>query len=127
MLGGLDKRYKDKRISRAMVVINGGQYKGLKARVIFADEQFVKLEVFSSLKKIELPRKLVTEIREPTKPLMAKDMLCAPLSFDAAMNQDMPLDEEGGLNTPRNETTADRDWDDEAIDNRGSMMMNDAW
>jgi len=54
-------------------------------------------------------------------------MLCAPLSFDAAMNQDMPLDEEGGLNTPRNETTADRDWDDEAIDNRGSMMMNDAW
>lgn len=30
------------------------------------------------------------EIRDPTKPMLARELQCAPMSFDAAMNQDMP-------------------------------------
>lgn len=58
----------------------------MKGRVIYADDNFVKLELQSNSKKLEVPRQHIFELRDPTKPILVKDLQCAPLSFDAAMN-----------------------------------------
>jgi ribosomal protein L24 len=39
-----------------MVVITCGPFKGMKAKVLFADDNRVVVEVIAKLKKIELPR-----------------------------------------------------------------------
>ena len=37
-VGNLDKKNKDKRLCKSYVIITSGQYKGLKGRVMFADD-----------------------------------------------------------------------------------------
>lgn len=69
IIGNQDRRQKDKKFSRAYVVINQGAYKGLKARVFFADENNVKVEIQAKDLKIVLPRTHVCEFKDPTKPL----------------------------------------------------------
>ena len=43
-MGNFDHKLRDKKI-RPYVVINEGEYKGLKAKVLFADDTFVRLEI----------------------------------------------------------------------------------
>ncbi len=57
---------KDRRFSRAYVVVNSGPHKGLRGRVVFADDNIVKVEIAAKKLKLQLPRSEVTEIRDPT-------------------------------------------------------------
>ena len=56
IVGQIDRKQKDKRFSRAYVVVMQGQHKGLKGRVFFADDNIVKLELMSTNEKVVLPR-----------------------------------------------------------------------
>jgi len=93
-LAQLDKKEKDRKMSRSYVVINSGEYKGLKARVLFADDNLAKVEITSNNMKVQLPRSAVTEIRDPSKPLEAKNVGCEAKSFDEAAKMDMGEDED---------------------------------
>ncbi|CDW77018.1 transcription elongation factor spt5 [Stylonychia lemnae] len=97
ILAQIDRRQKDRKMSRSYVVINQGQYKGLKAKVLFADDNLVKVEITSNNMKVQLPRLSVTEIRDPTMPLEAKNIGCEAKSFDEAAKLDMGADEERSL------------------------------
>lgn len=41
----------------------------MKGRVLYADDTKVKVELMINCKKVEVPRKSVMEVRDPTKPL----------------------------------------------------------
>lgn len=56
------------------MVFTEGQYKGLKAKVIFADDNLAKIEILSNQKKLEVPRRMIMEIRDPTQPMMAREL-----------------------------------------------------
>ena len=66
--------------------------KGLKARVISATDTTIHVEICSNMKKIVLPREDVVEIKDPTQALQARDLEVAPLSFDAASKEFIPLE-----------------------------------
>lgn len=97
-------------------MINAGEHKGLKGKVFFADDNIVKVEIAAKNLKIQIPRTLVTEIRDPTMTLEAKNIGVDPLSFDDAAKRDMGVlegeekivadndlfDKIGGELTPRN-------------------------
>jgi hypothetical protein len=74
-------------------MIATGEHKGLKAKVCFADENFVKVELLAKDIKIQLPRTAVREIIDPTQSLSsfgtAGFMDTNPMSFEEAGKQDM--------------------------------------
>lgn len=83
ILGKQDRRFKDKKISK-FVVINSGEYKGLKAKVVEANDITVKLEILANDMKINLAREQVTEIRDPTQPIEFRSSDFAAMSFESA-------------------------------------------
>ena len=99
VIGSQDKKIKDKRLNKSYVVICKGPMKGLKARVISANDINVNLEICINGKKVILPRGEVMEIRDPTQPLYSREMDVAPLSFEAAGKEDIPMNEDNG--TPK--------------------------
>ena len=62
-----------------------------------AYENSVDLELCCSRKKVTLPRGQVQEIRDPTKPLLPRDLEIAPMSFDAAAKEYIPMGDEGDI------------------------------
>jgi hypothetical protein len=86
-----DRRLRDKKI-RPYVVINKGEYKGLKAKVLFADDTFVRVELQATDQRVQLKKADVTEIKDPSKPIefsAVNSLDCNPTSFDDATKQDM--------------------------------------
>jgi hypothetical protein len=74
------------------VVINKGEYKGLKAKVLFADDTFVRVELQATDMRLQLKKADVTEIKDPSKPIefsAVNSLDCNPTSFDDATKQDM--------------------------------------
>eukprot|EP00347_Sterkiella_histriomuscorum_P019259 403342330 len=89
ILGQQDRKQKDRKIIRSYVAITAGEYKGLKGRVLFADELICKVEILAKDLKVQLPRGMVMEIRDPTKPMEIRDLGVEPMSFDDAQKRDM--------------------------------------
>ena len=90
-MSNFDRKLRDKKI-RPYVVINKGEYKGLKGKVIFADDNIVRLELQATDKRVVLRKGDVTEIKDPTKPIeysAINSLDCNPTSFDDATKQDM--------------------------------------
>lgn len=90
-MSNFDRKLKDKKI-RPYVVINRGEYKGLKAKVLFADDTFVRVELQATDSRVVLRKADVTEIKDPTKPIdfsAINSLDCNPTSFDDATKQDM--------------------------------------
>ena len=85
----MDRKQKDRKLSRSFVVINSGPYKGLKGKVCFADDNNVKVEILAKNLKIQMPKTQVTEIRDPSMPLEPRNIGCEAMSFDDAAKQDM--------------------------------------
>ena len=56
ILGKVDRNQKDRRITRSYVVINQGEYKGYSGRVLFADDNIVKVELLAKDMKVDLKR-----------------------------------------------------------------------
>jgi hypothetical protein len=91
MAGQLDRKLRDKKI-RPYVVIKSGELKGLKAKVLFADDNIVRLEVVARDERVVLKRDQVTEISDPTNPIgfaNGNNLDCNPTNFDDATKQDM--------------------------------------
>ena len=85
-MSNFDRKLRDKKI-RPYVVINKGEYKGLKGKVIFADDNIVRLELQATDKRVVLRKGDVTEIKDPTKPIeysAINSLDCNPTSFDDA-------------------------------------------
>ena len=55
VVGQLDRKFRDKKI-RPYVVIKSGDLKGLKAKVLFADDNIVRLEIVATDEKVVLKR-----------------------------------------------------------------------
>jgi hypothetical protein len=53
-------------LSRAYVVITEGAHKGMKAKVLYADDNIANLEILANCKKIEVKRSSIKELRDPT-------------------------------------------------------------
>ena len=90
-LSNFDRKLRDKKI-RPYVVINKGEYKGLKGKVIFADDTFVRVQLQATDNRVVLLKSDVTEIKDPTKPIdfgTVNSLDCNPTSFDDATKQDM--------------------------------------
>ena len=68
----------------------------MKGRVLFADDNIIKVEILAKNLKIQIPRTAVTEIRDPTAPLEARDAGCEPMSFDEAAKVDMGREDGDG-------------------------------
>ncbi|TNV84900.1 hypothetical protein FGO68_gene17575 [Halteria grandinella] len=92
----VDRKVRDKKFSR-FVVINAGEYKGLKAKVLFADDNIVKLEVLTNEEKVVLPRSQVEPILNPTESIPFTNQHVAAMSFDAAAQLDMGAAQDFGL------------------------------
>lgn len=90
ILAQLDKKVKDRKLSRSYVMITQGKYKGLKGKVISADDNVVKLELQATVEKVVLPREHVTEVKDLTTSLsMEPGAFNVPQSFDEAAKQDI--------------------------------------
>jgi hypothetical protein len=99
------------------VVIKQGEYKGMKAKVLFADDKTATVEIIARCgKKIEIARELLLHITDPTKPWVGKDATLDKMSFEDAQYRDI-VDEDdliavggnenkydacGGSGTPKN-------------------------
>jgi hypothetical protein len=84
--GLLDRKLRDKKM-KPYVLIASGEHKGLKGKVCFADENFVKVELLAKDIKVQLPRTAVKEIADPTKPLSYQGsgaIETNPMSFEEA-------------------------------------------
>ena len=68
ILGQVDKNMKDRKFSRAHVIVITGEYKGHRGRVYFADDNIVKIEIPSRNVKVQLEKKQVIPLRDPGKP-----------------------------------------------------------
>jgi hypothetical protein len=90
ILGKLDRKVKDKRFSR-FVVVKSGEHKGLKGKVCWADDNLVKVELMAKDLKIVIPRENVAEIKEPEKVIPFKNADLGFKSFDDAAKEDMGI------------------------------------
>jgi len=56
-------------LSRAIVFITQGQYKGLKGRVVSSDESKVEVELEAKKKKVHVLRTMVYKLDDPRAPM----------------------------------------------------------
>lgn len=90
VLAQLDKKVKDRKLSRSYVMVTQGKYKGLKGKVISADDNIVKVELQATVETVVLPREHVKEVKDLTTPLsMEHGAFNVPQSFDEAAKQDI--------------------------------------
>jgi len=88
-LGNQDRKQKDRKLSRSYVVVKQGEHKGLKGRVMFADDNIVKVEIVAKNLKVDVPRTSVQELRDPTAPISGTTLGVEPMSFDEAQRLNM--------------------------------------
>lgn len=88
IVGQVDRKARDREFAR-YVVIKSGPYKGLKAKVTYADDSIVKLEVMSIDQKLALPVGDVEAIKDPTQSIGFANQHVAQMSFDEAGKMDM--------------------------------------
>jgi transcription elongation factor len=55
IVGQVDRKVRDKKFAK-FAVIKSGEHKGLRAKVLFADDNIVKLELLANDQKVVLPR-----------------------------------------------------------------------
>ena len=70
-------------------MVKCGPHKGLKGRVIFADDNIAKVELLATDEIVMLNRDQVTELKDPTKPILFGNPDDAPKSFDDAAQREM--------------------------------------
>jgi transcription elongation factor len=71
-VANVDRKFRDREFAR-FVVIKEGPNKGLKAKVLYADDKIAKLEVVSTDQKLVVEKSKVEPLDNPAQPIPFKD------------------------------------------------------